>query len=147
MMRRSLTLMFMLGWASVPVAMAPPVQTKASCWDSPVQKVLNECADGEFKRADEELNRLYRELLETHKKDAAFLKEFRTAQRHWLAYRDAHVSSWYPDVHKRFYGSIRPMCQSLILKRLTEERVKLLREMIDPVESDICSFSTEVPCG
>ena len=140
-MRGILPLVFAIGWASNSVASECPQKPRSSCWDGTTQRALNECAAGDLRESDKELNNIYQELLEKHKSDSMFVNDLKTAQRAWVAYRDAHLRSRYPADDKRASGSARPMCEALILKRLTEERINLLKEMNDPVEGDVCNPS------
>ncbi len=109
------------------------------------QDAMNGCAAQELANADAELDRAYLRLLARYKQDEVLLSKLRTAQRAWVAYRDAHPDSWYPEIDKRFYGSVRPMCQALLKTRLTQQRLDALREMLNPVEGDVCAFSLPDP--
>jgi uncharacterized protein YecT (DUF1311 family) len=54
-------------------------------------------ACNKLKRADAELNRVYQQVLAAKATDADFVKAFREAQRAWISFRDAHVTSILPD--------------------------------------------------
>lgn len=112
------------------------------CFDKAVtQADLNDCAGGQFAEADAELNRVYKAVLEKHKKDALFVEKLRAAQRAWLAYRDAEIEAKYPHSKEAstYYGSSFSMCDSLHKTQLTQERIKKLREWLDDSEGDICA--------
>ncbi|MEA3011732.1 MAG: hypothetical protein QOD42_277 [Sphingomonadales bacterium] len=100
------------------------------------QMELTACAQQDFERADAELNRLWREIIEgaretdrtpgngrtaeDNRSEAAIL---RRAQRAWLAYRDAQCE--YEGLGNRG-GSLEPMDVNLCLARLTRERIAML---------------------
>jgi Lysozyme inhibitor LprI len=96
------------------------------------QSQMTEQACGGFKKADKAA-------------DAVFVKAFREAQRAWIAFRDAHLKSIYPDPFpKEAYGSANPMCQCGELQELTAQRSKQLRKLWieGGVEGDVCAGST-----
>lgn len=77
---------------------------------------LNECATAEARRADAELNRVYRETMTRHEGAAA--ARIRAGQRTWIAYRDAWceaASSLYEG------GSMRPMVHDFCVADLTRD--------------------------
>ncbi|MCL4522749.1 MAG: lysozyme inhibitor LprI family protein [Acidobacteria bacterium] len=131
-----------LGFVFAQKPASKAMKKQRSCWDTAnTQGEVNACASSEFKEADAELSRLYRELLLVNKEDHLFLQKIEEAQRAWIAYRDAHVVSMYPDYpgnSSRFYGSVLPMCWSQTKTRLTMERVELLKEMLEDIEGDVC---------
>jgi uncharacterized protein YecT (DUF1311 family) len=109
------------------------------------QAQMTEQVCGEFKKADAELNRVYQQILAAKAGDPAFVKAFREAQRAWIAFRDAHLKSIYPDPFPReAYGSANPMCQCGDLQELTAQRSKQLRKLWleGGVEGDVCAGST-----
>ena len=107
------------------------------------QLELNEQASAAYKKAEAEMNRTYQKILREYRSDKRFTLKLRTAQRAWLAYRDAHLESLYPALDKRAeYGSINPMCQANVLEEMTLERTKLLRQWVDGIpEGDACAGS------
>ena len=121
-------------------------QPEADCFEkATTQLESNDCAGREYQKADAELNRVYKAILEKHKKDPLFIEKLRVAQRAWLAYRDAEIDAKYPHAGEaHYYGSIFPMCDSLYKAQLTQERVEKLREWLDGAEEgDACSGSVE----
>jgi uncharacterized protein YecT (DUF1311 family) len=100
---------------------------------------MNQEACGKYKKADAELNRVYQQVLRDYAGEKTFIQKMKVAQRAWMAFRDAHLDSIYPDPDPRTYGSVNPMCRCQILGWLTEERLKMLREWADGVqEGDVC---------
>ncbi len=110
------------------------------------QADLNDEACGAYKRADAKLNGVYKQILAKYKSDATFLASLRTAQRAWLAFRDAHLDSLYPEKDKQTqYGSIYPTCACGVLAELTDARTAQLQVWLQGVEEgDMCSGSVGV---
>jgi uncharacterized protein YecT (DUF1311 family) len=101
---------------------------------------------GEFKKADAELNRIYRSILSQYKGDTLFLEKLKKAQRAWLTYRDAHIESVYPVEDKAAeYGSVYGECYCALKKDLTEQRTKMLKQWLAGTrEGDVCSGSIKM---
>lgn len=105
----------------------------------------NENADNNYLKAKKELTTVYNNVIKEYKTDKEFIKNFKAAQRIWMQFRDAEVKSKYPDRKAGHYGSIHPMCVSVYLKELTEERTKKLQAWLDGREGgDGCSNSIKV---
>jgi uncharacterized protein YecT (DUF1311 family) len=106
------------------------------------QSDLNRSACAELDAADAELNSVYREIRERYRGDALFLDTLKTAQRAWIAFRDAELAALYPAQAKQIeYGSIYPMCECTTLAGLTRERTAQLRGWLDVEEGDACGGS------
>ncbi|ANE51569.1 lysozyme inhibitor LprI family protein [Flavisolibacter tropicus] len=95
---------------------------------SQTQMELNQQADKKYKKADAELNKVYKELaaLLTPERKALLVK----AQRAWITFRDTHcqfTDSGYEG------GSIQPMIYSLCMQELTEQRTKQLKAEKDEI--------------
>jgi len=109
------------------------------------QSEMNQEACGKYKKADVELNRIYQQILRDNAADKNFTQKMRSAQRAWMAFRDAHVNSIYPDPSPQAYGSVNPMCRCMILERLTNDRIAMLSEWTDGVpEGDVCVGSQKI---
>jgi uncharacterized protein YecT (DUF1311 family) len=113
------------------------------------QTELTAQACGEFKKADSELNKVFQQILAANAGNAAFVKALREAQRAWITFRDAHVTSIYPDPDPMAYGTVNPMCRCSILGQLTVQRSKQLRQLWieGTVEGDSCAGSSAVKRG
>lgn len=113
------------------------------------QAELNAEACAQYKVADDELNKIYAQILSEYKTDAAFVASLRAAQRAWVAYRDAHLEAMYPGVNKQQqYGSAYPMCRCYALAEATRERTETLRRWVSGIEEgDVCggSIRTRAP--
>jgi uncharacterized protein YecT (DUF1311 family) len=103
----------------------------------------NEKACASYKKADAALNKTYQQILSQYRADTLFIEKLRTAQRAWIAYRDAHLEALYPAADKRAeYGTVNPMCQCTALEEITNERTKMLKKWIDGIEEgDVCGGS------
>ena len=87
------------------------------------QAVINRCLEGVFTRADAALNRQWQETLAAR---ASSAEQLRTAQRAWLAYRDAQCESAVPPVASaEIQTSERLLCRT----RMTEARTHELAEL------------------
>ena len=142
--RRYLLLVTFAVLVTVPSAIA---QTKSkaaknSCWSTAMtQRALNECGGKELHNADAELNRVYSALLQKLKDDPIATDTLKQAQVAWVAYRDAQMKALHP--YREQEGSVSPMCWCLEMANLTVERTEILKEMLNPSEGDVCSYSIE----
>ncbi|MEE4538032.1 MAG: lysozyme inhibitor LprI family protein [Erythrobacter sp.] len=111
--------------------------------DRGVQSDMNICAHREYLEADAELNAQWRETREhmrrsdTNAQDhidparddrPGYFETLLTAQRAWIAYRDAHCRS------EGYYargGSLEPLLVSTCKTQLTRERTQQLRELTE----------------
>ncbi len=138
--------MVIVALVSVGVLSAQSAQPNASsCWDRAMtQGAMNACASQDFQSADRKLNRIYRELLKRYRKYPRFIRALKKAQRAWITMRDAEIEMAYPGYleHPEKYGSVLPMCLANLKASLTEERIKFLKQWLDPKreEGDVCAF-------
>lgn len=110
------------------------------------QGEMNEDACAKHKKGDTEMNAVYRQVLTKYKSETVFLVKFKAAQRAWVAFRDAHLESLYPEANKLpAYGSVNPMCRCSVLTELTAERTKQLKQWLNGAEEgDVCSGSVKI---
>ena len=85
------------------------------------QSMMNICADADYQAADAKLNAAYKDLV--NRNDQASNKLLQTAQRAWIAFRDAECAYSTADTGG---GSIHPMEVSRCLTKLTNERIEQL---------------------
>jgi len=85
------------------------------------QSMLNICADADYQAADAKLNAAYKNIVSSN--DQASNKLLQTAQRAWIAFRDAECAYTTADSEG---GSIHPMEVSECLTTLTNDRIKQL---------------------
>jgi uncharacterized protein YecT (DUF1311 family) len=101
-------------------------QDKSACGSAATQLEMNQCAHGEFTKADAELNRLYKQQM-SHL-DADGKKRLQASQRAWLAYRDS--ACLYETGTREESGSIWPMQNSLCQATLTRQRNVILKAYV-----------------
>lgn len=105
---------------------------------------MNAKSKKRFEKADKDLNQIYLKLLQSYKKDTAFIRSLKEAQRQWVKFRDAQVKMKYPS-SRDTYGSVLPMCLDYYLEELTINRIKELKPWIDGIEEgDVCSGSIKL---
>jgi len=108
------------------------------------QGEMNEDAIKGYQKADKELNTIYQKILKEYAEDTVFIKNFKSAQRLWVQFRDAEMKALYPDREDGYYGSVLPMCWYTSITQLTDERAKTLNIWVTGVrEGDVCSGSVK----
>ncbi|TPK77207.1 lysozyme inhibitor LprI family protein [Mesorhizobium sp. B2-4-15] len=85
------------------------------------QQMMNICAGEDYQAADGRLNKAYQDLIGSD--DADDKRLLQTAQRAWIAFRDAECAH---TTAASQGGSIHAMEVSQCLTRLTNERIKQL---------------------
>lgn len=107
---------------------------------------MNDDANKKYQQADRELNTIYSQILKEYKTDTAFIRRIKIAQRLWIQWRDAEMKAVFPAKNERLeYGSVFPMCYSMQLTDLTNERTKKLKVWINGVqEGEVCGGSVRV---
>jgi len=112
------------------------------------QAELTECGSGDYKMAHDELQIAYQQLLRKAAGDKVAVQKIRAAQRAWIAFRDAQLAALYPAEDKqKEYGTVLPMCANLALADLTRQRTKMLKQMLNPAEGDVCGGGLSYPEG
>ena len=91
------------------------------------QSELNDQEHKKYLKAENELNSIYQKILKDYKSDTAFIKNLKVSQRLWVQFRRADMKMKYPDRESGSYGSVLPMCWSIYLTQLTEERIATLK--------------------
>jgi uncharacterized protein YecT (DUF1311 family) len=125
-----LRLAILLSVAAVPLSIA----RAESCGNAVTQGELNDCANEASRKSDAELNALYKQIMSRLKDDTKQAKLLATAQRAWIAFRDAEcafVNS--PSTG----GSVYPMVLSNCRDRLTRARVNDLKSYLHCEEGDV----------
>jgi uncharacterized protein YecT (DUF1311 family) len=99
------------------------------------QHEMHACASEEARRADAELNKVYKLVLSKVRDNALATTKIRAAQRAWLVYRDAYIEATYPAKDKQAeYGSMFPMEVDLLAAKLTRQQTAALRELLSRYE-------------
>ena len=107
--------------ACLVLAAAPAAFAEDCDRNDDSQSMLNICADADYQAADAKLNAAYKNIVGSN--DQASNKLLQTAQRAWIAFRDAECAYSTADSEG---GSIHPMEVSQCLTKLTIERTKQL---------------------
>jgi uncharacterized protein YecT (DUF1311 family) len=100
-------------------------QDDTACRSPQTQSAMNQCAGLDYRRADVELNRVYRQLVAALRRDRR--EQLTTAQLAWISFRDEHcdfVSSRYAG------GSIQPLIQNDCLAEVTRTRIEQLKVLL-----------------
>ena len=109
------------------------------------QLEMNQEEQNKYLKADKKLNNVYNQILKEYKSDTEFIKNLKIAQRIWIQFRDAEMKSKYPDREQGYYGSIHPLCWTVYLRDLTEERTKKLIVWLTGIEEgDACLGSVKM---
>jgi|SRR6185369_14730023 len=112
---------------------------------SQTQSELNGKEHKKYLKADGDLNSIYQKILKEYAEDSVFIKNLKASQKLWVQFRDAEMKMKYPDREPGYYGSVQPMCWSIYLTQLTEDRIKTLKQWLDGVEEgDVCSGSAKI---
>mgnify|MGYP001079305217 FL=1 len=105
-----------------------------SCTNASDQATMNACADKAFKTSDAELNKLYKEIRGRLRDDADTAKLLVSAQKAWIAYRDAEcvfTSAASAD------GSIHSMIVSQCREGITRKRIVDFKSYLSCEEGDM----------
>lgn len=100
-----------------------PAVAKNSCDNAVSQNEMNQCAEDDFKRADMELNGIYKKQMDSLDDESKAL--LRASQRLWVQFRDAECK--YVNAANEG-GSIYPLVQFGCMTKLTKLRIPQLRE-------------------
>jgi len=112
---------------------------KSGCYEKAgSQSEIESCAAKDYKTSDSELNNVYQSVVKKYENHPAVIKRLREAQRAWLSYRDAQIAFLYGTGTGG--GSDIEMCRYMRLTRLTEDRIKALKELLHPERGDVCGL-------
>ncbi|HLA55534.1 MAG TPA: lysozyme inhibitor LprI family protein [Flavobacterium sp.] len=89
------------------------------------QLEMNKAADAEYKKADAELNKVYRQLVEMLDKNGKQMLII--AEKDWLKFRDSHCRF---NASQFDGGSIEPLIYSTCLEELTRRRIDEIKASI-----------------
>ncbi|RMH69113.1 MAG: DUF1311 domain-containing protein [Gemmatimonadetes bacterium] len=104
---------------------------EADCSDDPcanamTQAEMNVCAAEAYDAADAELNRIYQEV--RAQLDAEMKAKLTTAQRAWIAFRDAHCDC---EAYEFSGGTIYTAIYYGCLTEMTERRIEEIKQLIE----------------
>jgi uncharacterized protein YecT (DUF1311 family) len=113
---------------------------RIDCREPITQMAINRCAAEAYRRADLEMNRLWKLAVADAKQSdkdrrpissdtrPSYFSALLEGQRAWLKYRDAHCVS---EGYSARGGSMEPMLVATCKERLTKERTTQLYELIN----------------
>lgn len=105
-----------------------------SCGDLTNQTDMNICAGKAYEKADTELNSLYKQIEGRLKDDADTTKLLVSAQRAWVAFRDAECGFSSSMVAE---GTVYSFVHSSCLEGLTQTRIEDLKGYLSCEEGDM----------
>lgn len=117
----------------LPLLAATGVQAD-DCANASNQGTLNACAATQYKQTDAQLNTLYQQINGQLKDNPQGKKRLLSAQRAWLAFRDAECTFAASGVEG---GSVYPMIHNQCLADLTQKRVETFKSYLDCQEGDL----------
>jgi len=124
---------FFAGLFDSALAAEGPGTAPSGCDAPGTQVEMNLCAQEEFTAADRKLNEVYQTLLAKEAGNTPFLAKLRSAQKAWLAFRDAELAAMFACRErdpKVCWGSMYPMCYSGYMAKLTRERTQRLQQFL-----------------
>lgn len=102
------------------------------CENAQTQLVMNQCASAEYKKADNELNKIYKEIVKRASDEQA--RSLKIAQHKWIEYRDSDCEF---QTSKYREGSIYPMIHAYCMAKKTTDRIKEFKRMLNCEEGDM----------
>ena len=125
---------------SIPVLLAVLAANPLSiahaedCSNATTQTEMNACANKAYEKSDAELNALYKQILTRLKNDTDATQRLVSAQRAWIAFRDAECTFV---TSPSTGGSVYSMALSYCRERLTRARVNDLMSYLRCGEGDV----------
>jgi len=104
------------------------------CANAQDQTTMDECAGKALKKSDAELNVVYKQIEQRLKDDAGTTKLLVTAQRSWVAFRDAECTF---SNSRSADGSVYPMIYAMCIDGLTQLRTEQLKAYLNCEEGDM----------
>jgi uncharacterized protein YecT (DUF1311 family) len=95
---------------------------------------MDMCAGQDFRKADDALNALYRQMMPRY--NAADQVMLRDAERKWLDYRDAECAF---ETNLSAGGTIHPMAETMCRTERTKARIKELQTQLHCTEDLGCN--------
>lgn len=95
------------------------------------QYEMNEDSYKSYRKADKELNKIYKQVIQKHADDKLFIKKLKISQRLWIKLKDANLEALFPEENKRvFYGSMYPLSRNTALEKYTLQRIDFLKQFL-----------------
>jgi uncharacterized protein YecT (DUF1311 family) len=111
------------------------------CANAASQMDMNVCADQAYKKTDAELNTVFKQIVGRLKRDRETTGLLVTAQKSWLAFRDAQCVF---SASGSAQGSVYPMLVTQCRDDLTQKRIGELKAYLHCEEGDM---GCPVPSG
>jgi uncharacterized protein YecT (DUF1311 family) len=125
--------------ASAPFSIAGATEACDTLHSS--QADLNDCYGSAYKESDAQLNALYKQITGRLRDDTATTQLLVTAQRAWIAFRDAECAF---SASRVSGGSAYGMIQAICLDRLTNKRIEDFKRYLRCQEGDMdCPVPTQ----
>ena len=118
----SIVLCFLMG----SVSHTRSQKSQDPCADAQTTAEMRDCTGKEYKQADAELNRVYKQLM-SKLEDEGHKTALKNAQQTWIRYRDTNCE--YESYLNRG-GTIYSVIYTGCLTRMTKERTTELREVL-----------------
>ncbi|SCX53562.1 Uncharacterized conserved protein YecT, DUF1311 family [Pseudomonas sp. NFACC32-1] len=119
--------------ALAPLILASVAQAD-DCTNAMTQGEMNQCAAQEKKAADDELNRLYKQITARLKDNPEAKQLLVKAQRAWIGFRDAECNFSASGVEG---GSVYPLTYGNCVTALTKARVETFKTYLKCKEGDL----------
>lgn len=119
--------------ALAPLILASVAQAD-DCTNAITQGEMNQCAAQEKKAADDELNRLYKQITARLKDNPEAKQLLVKAQRAWIGFRDAECNFSASGVEG---GSVYPLIYGNCVTALTKARVETFKTYLKCKEGDL----------
>ncbi|MBK5513045.1 lysozyme inhibitor LprI family protein [Pseudomonas sp. TH15] len=120
--------------ALTPFLFASFAHAAVDCANANDQSTMNQCSAEQYKAADKELNVLYQQITKRLKDSPDAKKLLVSAQRSWVAFRDAECEFSASGVTG---GSVYPLIYANCLTGVTKVRVEALKEYLKCEEGDM----------
>ena len=104
------------------------------CSNATTQTTMNSCADEAYKKADAELNAVYKQITDRLRNDQPAKKLLVTAQKAWLGFRDSECTFATAAATR---GSMYPMLVAQCREGLTNKRTDELKVYLNCAEGDL----------
>lgn len=98
------------------------------------QLEMNACAGDDLAKADKALNETYQAIFKKYSDDPLFIRKFRSAQKAWLAFRDAELDARFVCAETNIrlcWGSMYPMLYGELKAELTRDRERQLKLILE----------------
>ena len=120
---------------AVLMAIAPiAVALAQDCTHATSQMAMNVCADQAYRKTDAELNAVYKQINDRLKDDKETIKLLVSAQKAWLAFRDAECTF---STSASAQGSVYSMLVAQCRDGLTSKRIDELKTYLRCEEGDM----------